>query len=319
MLLQYIFAFRQDAAGGIVAVSIQRDDVMRKMCTSKESTAAHPTKPNWMSGTAPLAETVHALAAPKPVMLQYDGKGKVTNEQKETCLAPEVTSTILRFDFCAPFDAENAWKHSVVNGLLHAFSKFSEACPVNDSTVEIIRVGAKSSLHSKKDWEIGALALVPKVPNISSLVTKSLKDAAKNHTQIQLVPPCGTENEKVVTVLVPVTKLPKIGTDPQHDPSRWVIVPAWIARRSASTEECNMEIVMIPIDEALTIGALAKEATFLTGKSFTVPVFMNSRQINKGDEIVVYAAPPAKGEKIVKQTTWRDTVALPTKVAKTKG
>jgi len=120
-------------------------------------------------------------------------------------------------------------------------------------------------------------------------------------------------------VLVPVTKLPKIGTDPQHDPSRWVIVPAWIARRSASTEECNMEMVMIPIDEALTIGALAKEATFLTGKSFTVPVFMNSRQINKGDEIVVYAAPPAKGEKIVKQTTWRDTVALPTKVAKTKG
>ena len=292
-----------------MAVANDRDEILRAACKPSLTLrkATHPDKPDWMALEGKPTEVVSTSSIPKPVLIKYDSRGNTTNEP-QVVTALEMSSTILRFTFDDTFESTNKWKHLVVIGLLTAFEQFAETCPVNDKTMEVVVHGPKVTLRSKVNWPSGSLVLVPKVPGVSYVTEKSLTEFEKNRMLIKLVRACD-EGDRC-HALAPAVKLPRKGVDPQSDPSKWLIVPAWLARRSTSTQECNMELQTIPIDEVLTIGAGKEDTVFAAAHSITVPVFVNSEDIAKGQEIVIYSEPTKSGAKKAKTQTWRNVMPI---------
>ena len=270
----------------VVGAALNRDAEMRKYCAAK----LHPQKPEWMS-SGKAADPKPALAAPKPVVIIYNNSGEATNSQ-QVVQSAEVTATKLPISVGGATDDENSWKHSVVIGLLAACKHFSEACPIDDTTLEVLH-GTKTFVQSQKTWETGTLVLVPKVPGIGNVALKSRPEMLKNPMMIDLG---RADADGKVFVLLPAVKLPRKGIDPNKNPDLWTVIPAWLARRSTCQEECNMELQQLPLDSVSTVGD-SSGTCFLATSAIVVPVFSNIKQIEKGDEIVMYIPPATKQQK----------------------
>ena len=304
----YIFAFRQETTGGVIDVSVLKDDIMRATLPKDEDSPPHPTRPEWM-----VIKAEHALAEkttnepPKPTRLRYDkDTNELLNEQQVTVSEEETSTTVpWALEAQEALDEESAWKHLVVFGLLAAHRKFCDTCTLNDDTMEIRTLGAKHTLISKIKWPAGGLILVPKVPGVAYVTAKSLKEFHKNNQQIQLVRAGGSDADRV-HVLVPASKIPKKGMDPRDSPDKYIIVPAWVARRSSDSQECNMEVKEIPIESLLHIGTGKETLTDALGT--VVPVLMSSKDIKAGDEVVVFAATAPKVAKTKTTVTWQQAL-----------
>ena len=283
---------------------------MRAMMPPSTIGALHPTKPEWM-----VSKGKHALEEkpknepPKPTRLRYD---KVTNEllnEQQVAVTEEVKSETVpwAFEEQEALDELWAWKHLVVSGLLAAYAKLNESCTLNDDTMKVVTNAGKMTLISHVFWAAGELILVPKVPGVANVTSKTQKEFQKSNVHIELARACGTADDRV-HVLLPAYKIPK-KEDPRENPDKWLIIPAWVARRSADSLECNMEVNQIPVNNLCQIGT-GKE-TFQAALSTTVPVFVSTKDIKKGDEVVVYAASLAKGAGAKKATaiTWQQALA----------
>jgi len=185
---------------------------------------------------------------------------------------------------------------------LAACKHFSEACPVDETTLEV-HAGSKTSVSSKATWGAGALVLVPKVPGICNIALKSRQEVGKNRMLVELVRACGHDK---AFVLLPAIKLPRKGVDLKTNPDLWSVIPAWLARRSTSHEECNMELQSIPLDSVITVGDGTGGACFAETHSIVLPVFSNSKPIEKGSEIVIYIPPTTiQSKKAGAAKTWQ--------------
>ena len=300
----YIFSFRQETTGGVMDAAVLKDNVMRAMMPA--TGPAHPTRPEWMvieaRGVDGRLVEKTTNDPPKPIRLSYDkDTNELLNEQPVAVSEAEKSTTVpWAYEAQEALDEDSGWKHLVVYGLLAAFRKFGDACTLNDETMEIVTLGAKSTLVSKIFWPAGGLILVPKVPGIAYVASKTKKEFHKNNQQIQLARACGSGEDRV-WCLVPASKIPKKGIDPRASPDKWIIVPAWVARRSADSKECNMEVKEIPVESLLQVGTGAE--TYQSETSTVIPVFFSSKEIKAGDEVVVFAANPPKSAKTTTTTT----------------
>lgn len=273
--IQYLDFWRwpcKDCSLSVDGACAIRDAEMRKACAAKD----HPTKPEWLQSDK-IANPTLASATPKPIVINYNTAGEDTNSQ-QVVQCEQVQVTKLPLSVCGETDAGNSWKHFVVVGLLAACKHFSEACSIDETTLEV-HAGSKTSVSSKATWAAGALVLVPKVPGICNIALKSRQEADKNRMLVELVRAFGHDK---ACVLLPAIKLPRKGVDPKTNPDLWSVIPARLARRSTSHEECNMELQRIPLDSVITVGDGTGGACFAETHSIVLPVFSNSKPIQRG-------------------------------------
>ena len=272
----------------------------------KAAVDLHPKKPKWMVEQEQTAGIEDTKEAPEPVIIMFDDNGNALNEQQEI-FAKEEVSSIVPIPSVGSHDDDTRWKHMMVAALSTAEAHFAKTGPVDDSTMEIIKTGgSKITLFSKVDWSIGQLHLVPKVSGVTYMKDKAARDITGGGSGVQLVRDCGPERD-LVHILVPDVALPRKGDNP--DTAKYSIVPAWLARRSADLDECNMQLQTIPYDEVCTIGGAGQEsAIHVSHANASVPVFVNSKVIKAGKEIVIYAKPAkSTGTKKKAAKTWKNT------------
>ena len=112
----------------------------------------HPKKPEWLQSDEK-ANPTPASATPKPILIKYDAAGKAINEQQ--VLEPDQVQAMvdLPMSVCGgDTDADISWRHLVVTGLLSLSKHFTEACPVDETTVEI-KHGLKTIVSSKESGQ----------------------------------------------------------------------------------------------------------------------------------------------------------------------
>ena len=291
----------------VAQVCAQRDAAMREVL--RASADFHPQRPKWIvDADSIVAED--ATEDPQPLIIMYDDKGNAMNEQQEVHAKEEISITV-PIPPIGSHDSDIRWKHMMVNALSTAEGYFAQTGPVDNSTMQITKIGNKTTLTSKTDWSIGQLHLVPKVSSIANMKDKPA-DITGIGGGVQLVRDCGERN--LVHVLVPDIVLPRKGDSPD---AKYSIVPAWLAKRSGDLDECNMQLKTIPYDEVCTIGVAGKEAAMhYETHNASIPVFVNSKVITNGQEIVIYAKPTkATGVKKKAVRTWKN-IEPPTKKEK---
>ena len=211
-------------------------------------------------------------------------------------------------------EADERFKSEMVLGLLHAFLKFGTASPPA-ALVEIRRIKAQVSVHATVDIEEGALLMVPVVRTTQGIaMIKQDVFVKKWDTTISLAPALaakdclkpGTDADKAnsVWVLLQQKKLPPKRRAKNDTGEKDEVYHAWLAKRVPYEEVANCAIRWCTMSVVRTFGGHHSDV-----QEVSVPLFENTRRIESGAEIKIFAkkdetAADKKKEK--KGETWRE-------------
>jgi hypothetical protein len=226
----------------------------------------------------------------RPKILHFDSMGKTSTEQETRKVIP-IQSALMPH-----LQVQRSACHEILKMSIVAACYSLAETEGNEDLVEVFKTKGKTKVTVTVALKAGTLVLVPFVVNAQCV---QIKSKSINSLEVKY------QGKASGMSLVPVVRCPPDdwATAEDFDSDCFVkyhLPPAWAAERKNDLAQCNAEVSWKTVDLSYAHGSRALQAI-----AFELPVVVNTKDVEVGDEIIVYKSSGVLAPKKVKAPmTW---------------